>query len=279
MKKLEEYTAKDIQEMDYNQLIGLVRETNRVPGGLNSIIKISQCSFLNSQSRILEIGTSTGITAIEMAKLIGCKINAIDINQASINEAKKRAKNEGVESLINFEIQDATMTTFQDDYFDMVFCGNVTSLISNRNKALIEYIRVLKKGGLVAAIPMYYIKPPSSELLSRVSNAIKVKIVDWDKAFWINFFSQDTLSLIWHENYKFNYIDDGTVKNFCTDILNRDHLTSLSQDAFKALTLKYRECMMLFRDNLSHMGYTLMLLRKENSIIEPELFTSSIITN
>src|SRR5690554_1152382 len=150
MKKIEEYTAQDIQKMDYNQLIGLVRETNRAPGGFNSIAKIAQYAFLKPENRILEIGTSTGITAVEMAKLVGCKINAIDINPVSIEEAKSRAKLQGVDRLIDFEVQDATNTTFDDNTFDMVFCGNVTSLISSREKALNEYIRVLKNGGYVA---------------------------------------------------------------------------------------------------------------------------------
>lgn len=270
------YTVADIEQMDYNQLIGLVKETNRPPGGFKSVSKIAQMAFLNKDSRILEIGTSTGITAIELAKLVGCKINAIDINPVSIAEAKKRAEEEGVEDLIEFEVQDATNTRFEDNTFELVFCGNVTSLIDSRNEALQEYIRVLKKGGFIGAIPMYYIKQPSKELLQDVCDAIQVDIIAWDKKYWFDFFSKDTLEILWHEDYKFDYIEDLAVNNFSREILSREHLAKLNDNAKGVLQEKYTRYMLLFRDNLSHMGFSVMLLRKCDVDIDAELFTSSL---
>lgn len=82
-------SKEEILKMDYNQLIGIVRETNRPPGGFKSILHIAQNTFITRETKVLEIGTSTGITAIELAKLTHCKITAIDINPVSIEEAKK----------------------------------------------------------------------------------------------------------------------------------------------------------------------------------------------
>lgn len=277
MENIKNYTKVDIEKMDYNQLIGLVRETNRTPGGYKSLARIAQNSFLKPDSRVLEIGTSTGITSIELASTVGCKLNAIDINPVSIEEAKARAKRKGVDHLIDFEIQDATNTTFADGTFDMVFCGNVTSLISNREKAFQEYNRVLKEGKCLAAIPMYYIKQPSEKLLDDVRAAIQVNIIPWDKKYWFDFFTQGTLDLVWYENYKFDYIEDAEIEKFTDDILSREHLKELNKDAYETLVKKYKEYMFLFRDNLSHMGYSLMLLRKEDKAIDPELFTSTLV--
>ncbi|PKM93602.1 MAG: class I SAM-dependent methyltransferase [Firmicutes bacterium HGW-Firmicutes-1] len=276
---LQEYLAEDIKKMDYNQLIGLVKETNRPPGGFNSIKLLALSAFLTPNSRVLEIGTSTGITSIELAKLVGCKIKAIDINPVSIEEAKKRAKAEGVDNLIEFEVQDATNTTFPDNFFDMVFCGNVTSLIEQREKAFAEYIRVLKKNGFIAAIPMYYIKKPSKELIEDVSAAIQVNIIPWDRKYWFEFFKDEKIELCWYENYQFDTIKTEDVHAFSDEILKRDHLKCLKLEAYEVLKKKYREFMMLFRDNLSHMGYSLMLIRKTQYEVDNELFTSSIITD
>lgn len=114
-------SKEEILKMDYNQLIGIVRETNRPPGGFKSILHIAQNTFITRETKVLEIGTSTGITAIELAKLTHCKITAIDINPVSIEEAKKRAVEEGVSEYINFEIQDATQLEYADNTFDLVF--------------------------------------------------------------------------------------------------------------------------------------------------------------
>ncbi len=276
MKAIHEYTAEDILKMDYNQLIGLVKETNRPPGGFKSISKIAQMAFLNKDSRVLEIGTSTGITAIELARLVGCKINAIDINPNSIEEAKKRAQEEGVGHLIDFEVQDATHTNFGDNYFDLVFCGNVTSLISRREEALKEYIRTLKKSGFIGAIPMYYIRQPSKQLLQDVRDAIQVDIIAWDKSFWLNFFKKDVLEILWFEDYKFDYIEDNAVNNFSGRILEREHLKALKPEVKEILQGKYTRYMLLFRDNLSYMGFSSILLRKCDMNLDAELFTSSL---
>lgn len=275
MQELKEYTPKKILSMDYNQIIGLVRETNRPPGGLNSIYQISLRSFLKPSSVVLEIGTSTGFTAIELARLVGCKVVAIDINPQSLEEARKRAKEFGVEKLITFEVQDATNLKYKDGSFDLVFCGNVTSLISDRDKALKEYCRVLKEGGFLAAIPMYYVKKPSEKLVKDVSEAIHVNITPLFKDFWVNFFDKKPLQKYWTEDYTFDKIDNSVVKNFVETILKRPHLEGLPSDTRKTLNERYEDFMHLFRDNLSIMGYTLILLRKEEKPFDEELFTST----
>lgn len=273
-KELKDLTGADVLKMDYNQLIGIVRETNRPPGGVNSVSRIAQRGFLHSGSRILEIGTSTGFTAIELARLVGCHITAIDINPTSLAEARDRAEMLGVAGRIRFEVQDATNLSYDDGEFDMVFCGNVTSLVSDRDKALREYSRVIKNSGYIAAIPMYYIKEPSEALLNAVSEAIHVRISPHQKAYWMEFFSREPLQAYWSEDYAFDYIDDARVDAFVQDILTRPHLQALPSATGEVIAQRYREFMYLFRDNLSHMGYTLLLLRKELVRIDPELYTS-----
>ena len=268
-------SKEEILKMDYNQLIGIVRETNRPPGGFKSILHIAQNTFITRETKVLEIGTSTGITAIELAKLTHCKITAIDINPVSIEEAKKRAVEEGVSEYINFEIQDATPLEYADNTFDLVFCGNVTSLISEREKALNEYLRVLKPNGILAAIPMYYIETPSDDLIDRVRAAIQVNIIPWDRKFWFDFFVKEGFELLYYEDYKFNRIDESEVKEFSKELLEQPHLNELSKEAKECLHKKYTDYMLIFRENLSHMGYSIIYLRKTEFIKDRELFTST----
>lgn len=268
-------SKEEILKMDYNQLIGIVRETNRPPGGFKSILHIAQNTFITRETKVLEIGTSTGITAIELAKLTHCKITAIDINPVSIEEAKKRAVEEGVSEYINFEIQDATQLEYADNTFDLVFCGNVTSLISEREKALNEYLRVLKPNGILAAIPMYYIETPSDDLIDRVRAAIQVNIIPWNRKFWFDFFVKEGFELLYYEDYKFNRIDESEVKEFSKELLEQPHLNELSKEAKECLHKKYTDYMLIFRENLSHMGYSIIYLRKTEFIKDRELFTST----
>ena len=90
MKNIKELTSNDIKNMSYNEIIGLVRETNRTPGGLTTIKEVSRKLNLNSNTKILDIGTSTGHTALEFGRLLNCDIVGIDINEESIKTAKER---------------------------------------------------------------------------------------------------------------------------------------------------------------------------------------------
>ena len=161
---------------------------------------------------------------------------------------------------------------FTDKSFDIVFCGNVTSLIPNRKKALSEYYRVLKNGGVLVAVPMYYIKEPSQDLIKKVSEAIQVNVEICDKKYWKDFYNINDLIYKYEQDFKFKYISDQEIEKFVNYILSREHLKVLKPEVFEILSKKYREYIYIFRDNLSHMGYSILALFKENVNPEPELF-------
>lgn len=274
-KQIKDLTCENVQAMSYNQLIGLVRETNRPPGGLKSIVTVAQNAFITKDKTVLEIGTSTGITAIELARLTGANVYGIDINEQSLEEARNRARKYDVKGNTQFCLEDATNLSFEDNFFDVVFCGNVTSLISEREKALSEYSRVLKTGGILSAIPMYYVKEPPRKLIQDVSQAIQIDIIPHRKDYWDNFFNVEPFHPYITEDFVFDQISKESVNDFAREILARDHLTALRKDVKEVLEKKYTSYMQLFRENLSHMGYSVMLLRKEPEPMDRELFTSS----
>lgn len=270
-------TAEAIAAMNYNELISVVRETNRPPGGVRSVAEIAGKALLSSDSRVLEVGTSTGITAVELARLVGCQVTAIDINPRSLAEARQRAENAGVADRIVFEERDAVDTGYPDGSFDLVFCGNVTSLIPDRDKALSEYLRLIKPGGFLAAIPMYYIDTPSDRLIADVSEAIQVPIEPLYRDYWLDFFSGQGIEPYHCVDYRFDDIIDAKVDEFVDGILRRPHLADLDPEANATLATQYRKFMHLFRLNLSHMGFTVLLRRREAADFEAELFTSTLV--
>ena len=267
-------SIQDIQTMSYFELIGVVRETNRPPGGVTSVANIAKGAYLNENSHVLEIGTSTGFTAIELAKLVKCSVTAVDVNEESLQEAQRRAEAEGVADKIKFVVQDASKLDYKDEQFDMVFCGNVTSYLNNKSKCLQEFIRVLKPHGFIAAIPMYYLNEPSKAIVDQVSIAINHNITAQYKKDWVDFFNIAPLSLFLCENYKFDFITNSEVNIFVDKIMQREHLQRLGIKRHTALANRYQYFMQLFRDNLSLMGFSLMLLRKDIEECDPILFTA-----
>ncbi len=271
--KINKLTPNDIDEMDYNQLIGLTKETNRIPGGRNTVFEIVNRTCIDRNSRVLEIGTSTGFTAIELSKLIPCKLTSIDINEMSLKEAAKRASIEGLEN-IEFKKADVNSLPFEDNTFDLVIVGNVLSLMPNRERAFEECRRVCKKSGFILSVPMYYIEVPSVKLIEDVSKAIQVNITPLYKEDWDKFFDLPGLEIYMESSFKFDYIEDRAVSNFVENILDRKHLKNLRPETLEKLMVDYKDYMFLFRENLSKMGYTVLLLSNKMVWEDSELYTS-----
>jgi len=279
MKELNQLTIDDIMDSDYNTLISVVEETNRLPGGYLTVQAIANACFLDEKKHILEIGTSTGNTAIELARMCHCKIDSIDINERSIIKARQLICDEGLDKYITVTKMDATELFFESGAFDLVLCGNVTSLMPNKEAAFKEYIRVLKHGGILVAVPMYYVSKPSSQLINEVSLAIKIVIKDSNENEWLNFYSHPTMVLKYRQRFVFDYIIDDKLELFINMVLSKPHLKAIKPEVFDCLTKRYRQLIYLFRENLSKMGFSILLYSKESINNEPELFTAQPILN
>lgn len=275
MKKIKELTVKDIEKMNYNELIGLTRETNRTPGGLETLKIVSRLLMLNKDTKLLDIGTSTGHSALEYSRMLNCKVTGVDINEMSLAIARERLEKFNLEKA-EFICEDVTNMSFEDASFDVVFAGNVTSLIDDKSKALSEYWRVLTKNGYLVAVPMYYLEQPSERLIKDVREAIRVNIGVYYKKDWMNFFVSEDVEIFEEIDYKFLKCTDEEINDFCKHILNREHLKELNADVKKVLGERYLKYMHLFNENLSHMGYTIFVFRrKENEKYnDPQLYNS-----
>lgn len=267
---LERMGAADIRAMSYNELIGLVRETNRFPGGRRSLHKIATRLMMRPQTRVLEIGCATGSTAIELNRLVGCRPKAIDVDPRSLTEARRRAAEVGAEA--EFIHADATRLPFDDGSFDVVICGNVNALIDDKDRAIAEYRRVMVEGGYLVAAPMYYRTPPPDELVERVRAAIQVNIPVLYRDDAIEVYKSIALEVYDMVDFAFEDIPVDRVHTFCDEILARDHLSRLGEAAKSALDDLYRDYMLLFRDNMALLGFTIVFLRKTRFIEDPELF-------
>lgn len=268
------HSAESIRAMSYNELIGLIRETNRTPGGNETVFQVARRLFINPHSNVLDIGTSTGATALEFSRLTGCSVTGIDINEQSLIEACRRASALGA-NRVRFERHDARALPFADASFDLVFCGNVTSLIDEGERAFAEYRRVVRFGGYVCAVPMYYVENPPADMVDDVRAAIKVPIEIKFRDDAVGFFSSPDLELYDTIDFRFHNLPEQRVIAFSEKMLRQPHLQVLSQDAQAALQEVYTRYLLLFRRNLSYMGYTIVILRRAAFQEDPVLFTSS----
>jgi ubiquinone/menaquinone biosynthesis C-methylase UbiE len=100
---------------------------------------------------VLEVGPGNGRYTLETARRTGDtgRVIAIDIEQKMLNRASQRAASEGITNL-ETRLADVFHLPFEAASFDAVSLLTVIGEIPQPDRALREFHRVLKPGGLLA---------------------------------------------------------------------------------------------------------------------------------
>ncbi len=267
-----------VDKMNYSEFVGLIKERNRPSGGIKTIQKVAVNAFIDKNKKMLEIGSNTGFTSVNMSMLTGCKVVGIDTIDQSVNEARKYAKKHNLKNKkVKFIKANTLKLPFADNSFDIVWCSNVTSFISEKEQAIKEYLRVLKHGGSLVVIPIYYIKKPPVEMIRKVSDAIGVEINVWSKLFWKDLFDniskKHSLPIdLYYEN-EFIYLDRKKfISEYVEGIINQKHLKEFSCSEKKILKDRFSYFISLFNENLKYAGYSILIYQKKLIHEEPEIF-------
>jgi len=86
----------------------------------------------------------------------GAEAIGIDISSTSIQNAKKRAVEKGLDKRTSFFVMDAEKLEFEDEYFDLILCSGVLHHLDIK-KAYPELARVLKPAGkIICDEPLVY---------------------------------------------------------------------------------------------------------------------------
>ena len=97
-------------------------------------------------SHVLDLGCGFGRNSNWLASE-GAIVDAININEDELNEAKRRATQQGVN--VNYVKADAGLLPFDDSSFDVLLDAGCTHMCDKetQEKAVLEANRVIKQGG------------------------------------------------------------------------------------------------------------------------------------
>ncbi len=263
MKK--KLSSNEILTMNYVDFLALINETNRPPGGKDSVRRLAINSFINSNSLVLHSGCNTGFCSFEISHTTKCKVNAIDINKNMIFSARRRLEKEPIffKKRISFDVIDAHKLPFKDNYFDLVFSGGSTAFMKNPSKVVKEYKRVCKPYGFIGDICLFYKKKPPLELLDKINKLLNLKIQPWGKDYWVSLYTKENLELY------YDYISDmpyapkeKDVKEYAKKMIEGS-LYDYPKKVRKIAEDKLYNYMNLFNENHKFLMYGVLLFRKD----------------
>lgn len=104
---------------------------------------------LHPGMRVLDCGCGPGSLTLDLARLVAPgSVIGVDIEGAQFAYAQELARTEGIAN-VSFEIGSAYELPYEDESFDLVFAHATLFHLSDPGRALREFRRVLKIGGMV----------------------------------------------------------------------------------------------------------------------------------
>lgn len=112
----------------------------------------TECAFSLFQPtdgmRVLDAGCGTGNFSLKMAAL-GATVEGIDLSEPMIGYAKEKAAASPYAGQLHFQVGDLYALPFADESFDAVLSMAAFEFIHEDQRALDEFMRVVKPGGRV----------------------------------------------------------------------------------------------------------------------------------
>jgi phosphatidylethanolamine/phosphatidyl-N-methylethanolamine N-methyltransferase len=94
---------------------------------------------------ILEVGVGTGLSLTDYSK--DSRVVGIDISQPMLDKARSRVATQRLAHVEALAVMDAEQLKFPDAAFDVVVAQYVVTAIPDPEKALDEFVRVVRPGG------------------------------------------------------------------------------------------------------------------------------------
>lgn len=163
------------------------------PGGKTATEWLfSQGSFTENQ-KVLEIACNQGTSSIELAKRYAIHLVACDLDEKALSIARKNAQDYHVDTQIEFVQADARALPFEDNTFDILLNEAMLTMLSlnDKRKALQEYYRVLRPGGLLLTHDVVLrTEDPAlqKQIRKDLSQAINVDVQPFDAPSWTSLF-------------------------------------------------------------------------------------------
>lgn len=252
--------AAEIAQLDFSSLVAAVNEPN-TPSGAHESIRVILSEIPTQRiRRVLDVGCNTGFATLELAGWLDAEVVGLDLNDISLSRARDRAGALGM-SNVQFVLGSLLDMPFDEDSFDLVYCNNVTSFISDRGKAMAEYLRVLRPQGVLAVVPIYYRTPPPPHIIDAVSAAIRSSVEPRGIEQWLECFSAPGLELIFRKDYVYDHITDERITEYAARVTSPERTPWLDPTQRDAARVRLQGMYKLFNENLSYCGFSVLLFR------------------
>lgn len=178
------------KEVGHNFLAKLGKKKLR-PGGAAATNWLIRQAKLDRNSHVLEVACNMCTTSIQLARQYQCRITGIDMDTRALEKARANIREANLEGFIQVQQGNALNLPFEDESFDVIINEAMLTMLNGtaKLKAVAEYFRVLKPGGLLLTHDITLTKDHAGETLSELHQTIHVRVEplptnQWEQLFY-----------------------------------------------------------------------------------------------
>jgi SAM-dependent methyltransferase len=136
------------------------------PGGLETTRELADLCGIATGTAVLDLACGTGESACFLAEHYGTRVVGIDLSDRLLERARRKAPARGLD--IAFARADLQKLPFADATFDAAIC-ECTLCLCDKERALTEMARVIRRGGRVRMHDLYWRAQVRSALKNRLA--------------------------------------------------------------------------------------------------------------
>ncbi len=134
-----------------HRLLERLGKTKLRPGGVDGTNWLLNHVDFDKKPVLLEVACNKGFNLINFAQQYDGEFYGIDKDEESVKVANEKLVELNLNNKMNIRYGDATNLPFEDNTFDVVLNEAMLTMLNheNKEKAIKEYYRVLKPGGIL----------------------------------------------------------------------------------------------------------------------------------
>jgi arsenite methyltransferase len=134
------------------------------PGGTQLTHEVAQRMGLGPHSRVLDVASGRGTSALYLAATFGCQVLGVDFSEENTRLAQAAATARGLTARVIFMPGDAEHLPLPDASFDAIVCECAFCTFPDKAAAAAEFFRVLAPGGQVGLTDLTRAPSAAAEL-------------------------------------------------------------------------------------------------------------------
>jgi ubiquinone/menaquinone biosynthesis C-methylase UbiE len=156
------------------------------PGGLKLTERLGIVLGLKADTRVLDVASGRGISAIFMAEHFGCEVLGLDYGSENVRQANELAASRGLSARVRFERADAESLPVEDARFDAIVCECAFCTFPDKTSAAKEFSRALRSEGQIGLSDLTRVPVLPKELnglLAHIACIADAQPIDGYKSF------------------------------------------------------------------------------------------------